>query len=72
MMSALLLACPACVGDPNSKQVQGAQAGVIFLLVVVVGLLVGIALIARSWARRARALELARGDPQPQPAWFAL
>jgi|GEM_PF-1126658 len=72
MMTALLLACPSCVGDPNSKQVQGAQAGVLVLLVIVVGLLVGIAFIARSWARRARELEAAQGRAQPRTPWFAL
>jgi hypothetical protein len=52
-----LFGCPFCFGDPSSDMVKGAKAGVLFLLAVVAGLLVTIALIARSWARRARALE---------------
>ena len=60
----ILLACPVCWGDPNSDLVVGAKAGVLFLLVVIVGVLFAIAMIARSWARRAReidAKELAYG-----------
>lgn len=56
-MIRLLFMCPMCFGDPNSKQVQGAQAGVLVLLAIVVPLLVGIAAIARSWVKRARALD---------------
>jgi hypothetical protein len=52
-----LFGCPFCFGDPSSDMVKGAKAGVLFLLAVVAGLLVAIALIARSWAKRARALE---------------
>jgi hypothetical protein len=54
-----LLACPICFGDPASPMVHGAKMGVAFLLAVIVGMLVSIALIARSWARRARALDAA-------------
>jgi hypothetical protein len=56
----LVLACPVCWGDASSPLVDGAKAGVAFLLVVIVGLLVSIALIARSWARRARELDAAQ------------
>ena len=62
MMAALLtvaLACPVCWGDPNSELVIGAKAGVLFLLVIIVGVLFAIAMIARTWARRARALDAA-------------
>ena len=58
-MIALLLACPVCWGDPNSDLVVGAKAGVLFLLAIVVGVLFAIAMIARSWARRARELDAA-------------
>ena len=54
-----LAACPYCFGDPNSDMGRGAKIGVAFLLVVVAGVLVGIGGIARSWARRARALDAA-------------
>jgi hypothetical protein len=56
---ALLLACPYCFGDANSDQVRAAKVGVLVLLGVIVPLLVAIALIARTWAKRARALDAA-------------
>ena len=55
-MTALLLACPMCFGAADSGQVQAAKAGVVVLLGFIVPILVAIAFIARSWARRARAL----------------
>ncbi len=54
---ALMLACPVCWGDAKSELVTGAKAGVAFLLVVIVSLLIAIAMVARSWARRARELD---------------
>ena len=53
---ALLFACPMCFGAGDSDQVRAAKAGVLVLLAVIVPLLFAIGLIARSWARRARAL----------------
>jgi hypothetical protein len=53
---ALLFACPICFGAPDSDQVRAAKVGVLVLLAFIVPLLVAIAFIARSWARRARAL----------------
>ena len=58
-MIAFLLACPMCFGAENSDQVRAAKVGVLVLLAVIVPLLVAIALIARTWARRARALDAA-------------
>ena len=55
-MMSLLLACPFCFGDNNSTQVQSAKLGVLVLLGFIVPLLVAIAFIARTWAKRARAL----------------
>jgi len=37
------LACPVCFGNPGSPQTQGAQAGVLALLLVTVTVLCGIA-----------------------------
>jgi len=51
-----LLSCPVCFGDPSSPMTQSAKWGVLFLLVVVVCVLAGIASVAAVWARRARAL----------------
>lgn len=56
MIQTLLIACPMCFGDPDSAQVHSAKVGVLVLLGFIVPLLVAIALVARSWARRARAL----------------
>jgi hypothetical protein len=53
-----LLLCPVCVGDPSSPMTQAAQAGVLFLLGVVVLMLGGIGAIAFTWARRAKRLAL--------------
>ena len=55
-MMSLLLACPMCFGAADSEQVHAAKIGVLVLLACIVPLLVGIAFIARSWAKRARAL----------------
>ena len=55
-MIALLVACPICFGAADSDQVRAAKVGVLVLLAFIVPLLVAIAFIARSWARRARAL----------------
>ena len=54
-----LLACPMCFGDPNSSMVRGAKVGVLFLFVVIFGMLIAIASVARTWALRARALDAA-------------
>jgi len=58
-MISLLIACPMCFGAENSEQVHAAKVGVLVLLAVIVPLLVAIALIARTWAKRARALDAA-------------
>ena len=55
-MIAFLFACPICFGAGDSDQVRAAKVGVLVLLAFIVPLLVAIAFIARSWARRARAL----------------
>lgn len=54
----LLLACATCFGAADSDQVRAAKIGVLVLLGFIVPLLVAIGFIARSWAKRARALEL--------------
>ncbi|HEY6911325.1 MAG TPA: hypothetical protein VI356_18245 [Myxococcales bacterium] len=53
----MLIACATCFGAADSDQVKAAKIGVLVLLGFIVPLLVAIALIARSWARRARALQ---------------
>ena len=54
-----LVACPMCFGAADSGQVQAAKIGILVLLGCIVPILAAIALIARSWARRARELERA-------------
>ena len=69
-----LLSCPVCFGDPSSAMTQSATWGVLFLLVVVVCVLAGIASVAVVWARRGRALAraeaaaAARREGEPQAA----
>ncbi len=58
-MRGLLLLCPMCCGADDSTQVQAAKIGVLVLLGVIVPLLGAIAFVARTWARRARALDAA-------------
>jgi hypothetical protein len=45
-----------CFGASDSTQVQAAKAGVLVLLGIIVPLLGAIGFVARSWAKRARAL----------------
>ncbi|MFP6607594.1 MAG: hypothetical protein VCC19_13570 [Myxococcota bacterium] len=49
-------ACSVCFGDPNSSMSQGARAGVLVLLGVVVSVLAGLASLIVFWARRAAKL----------------
>lgn len=58
----ILLACPMCFGAADSGQVQAAKLGVLVLLGCIVPILVAIAFTARSWLRRARALDAAQGS----------
>jgi len=56
---AALVGCPMCFGAADSGQVQAAKIGILVLLGCIVPILVAIAMIARSWAKRARELERA-------------
>ena len=56
-MMPFLLACPMCFGAADSDQVNAAKVGVLVMLGFIVPILIAIAFIARSWAKRARALE---------------
>lgn len=51
-------ACSVCFGDPNSSMSQGARAGVLVLLGVVVSVLAGLASLIVFWARRAAKLSV--------------
>lgn len=73
-MTAVLLACATCFGAADSDQVKAAKIGVLVLLGFIVPLLVAIGFIARSWAKRARALDAAEKDSAassslPSRAW---
>lgn len=65
-MMSLLLACPMCFGDVNSVEVHAAKVGVLVLLGFIVPLLMAIAFVARSWAKRARALDRAATQQQAE------
>jgi hypothetical protein len=54
MTPAVTFACSVCYGDPNSLQVRGAEAGVLFLLGVIGTVLLSIAGMILFWVRRAR------------------
>jgi hypothetical protein len=56
-MMSLMLACPMCFGAADSGQVQAAKIGVLVLMGCIVPILIAIGFIARTWAKRARALE---------------
>jgi hypothetical protein len=58
-MIAILIACASCFGAADSDQVKSAKIGVLVLLAVIVPVLGAIAFVARTWAKRARALDLA-------------
>jgi len=58
-LGAALLACPVCFGDPASPQGHAIRLAIGFLLAVILSVLTTIALIARTWARKAAALEAA-------------
>ncbi|HYB99024.1 MAG TPA: hypothetical protein VEC57_07785 [Candidatus Limnocylindrales bacterium] len=51
-------ACAVCFGDPNSPLSKGADAGVLFLLGVVVVVLAMFASLFLYWMRRMRMNEL--------------
>jgi hypothetical protein len=46
-------ACSVCYGEPNSPMSNGVEAGVLFLLGVVVGILTLMASVVLFWIRRA-------------------
>ena len=48
------LACPVCFGENDSPMAAGVYMGVLFMLVVVVGVLAGFASFMVYLARRAR------------------
>jgi hypothetical protein len=54
-------ACSVCYGDPDSPMVKGAEAGVLFLAVVVYGVLFGMGGIGVLWFIRARRLTAVDG-----------
>ena len=56
-LSTALLACPVCFGNPASPQSHALRLAIGFLLALIVSVLAAIALVARSWARRAAQLE---------------
>lgn len=61
-----ILACGTCFGEPNSPMSQGARAGVLLLLGVIVFVLAAIAGMAIFWSQRAKMLDAsAEFDQKP-------
>lgn len=58
-------ACSVCFGDPNSSMSQGARAGVLVLLGVIVSVLAGLVSLIVFWARRAANLPLPEAPAVP-------
>ena len=52
--SAELLACSVCQGNPDSRLVQGAEAGVLLMVCVTYGLLLGMIGLGATWFVRQR------------------
>jgi len=49
-------ACSVCFKNPDSELVKGAQAGVLFLAIVIYALLTGMLVLVYTWYRRSRSL----------------
>lgn len=49
-------ACTVCFGDPDSLMTKGLKTGILLLVVVIAVVLGGIAAVAITWSRRAKAL----------------
>ena len=47
-------ACSVCPGNPDSNLVKGAEAGVLFMVLVTYGLLMGMVALCVSWFVRQR------------------
>ncbi len=66
MMPSVAHACSVCQGDPNSNLVKGAEAGVLFMVIVTYVLLLGMAALVASWFirqnRRLRRVQLEGGE----------
>ena len=60
-----VFACSVCQGNPDSKLVKGAEAGVLFMVIVTYVLLLGMAALVASWFirqnRRLRRVQLEGG-----------
>jgi hypothetical protein len=54
--SAPAFACAVCMGDPQSKLVQGAASGILVMLGVTYALLLGFVGMAVAWFVRSRRL----------------
>lgn len=61
-------ACSVCQGNPDSELSKGAQAGVLFMVLVTYGLLLSLAGMAAVWMVRARRLRRQSSLLQEPPA----
>jgi len=61
-------ACAVCFGNKDSLQTKGTMAGVLFLLVLITGVLISLAVTFIRWGARERALHIAKfGPPSSEP-----
>lgn len=56
MQATDLYACSVCQGNPDSKLVKGAEAGVLLMVFVTYGLLLGMIGLGATWFVRQRRL----------------
>ncbi len=61
-----VLACTVCYGDPDAPMTKAAQAGILFLAVIIYGVLFSFAGVTAFWVVRAR--RLASNSPSPPEA----
>lgn len=54
----LIMACAVCYREPDTLMAKGAVSGVWFLLAVIVSVLLSIVLVARSWLKKAKSLNV--------------
>lgn len=66
--SQTLLACSVCSGDPDAPMTKAAQAGILFLAVVIYGVLFSFAGVTVFWVVRARRLASTSQSPPEDDA----
>jgi hypothetical protein len=63
----LALACPVCFGQNDSPQAKAMNAGILLMLVVVIGMMVAFGTFFISLVRRARLADTDTSRAQSEP-----